>query len=367
VNAVGPRVAVLYNAPVLAAGDPDAVSESDVMVVARAVAAGLEEQGFETRTLAAAPPVTEVLRDLDQLAPDVIFNLIEGFGGATWAASHLTGLLELAGYPYTGSPMETLALCASKGAAKWLLKGAGLPTAPGFRIGPGEEPQRWAWDGPAFVKPDAEDGSLGIDQGSVVLDRVAAHDRVAWLQSRYGGDVLLEAYLPGPEFNVGVLALPTPVALPVAEVAYEPRAGAWPILTYDAKWSVGSEEDRASPVVCPARVERELAATLAQLAVSAFQVTGCRDYARVDFRLDERGDPLILEVNPNPDIGPTAGWARALRASGRDYAATLADLVRQAWARRSSWERDADVSAKGTPRAGLLARGGDGSRSQPRG
>ncbi|WP_406700827.1 D-alanine--D-alanine ligase [Singulisphaera sp. Ch08] len=330
------KVAVLYNAPVLPPEHPDAVSESDVVEVAQAVAAGLDENGFESTLLAASPPVVDVLLELDRLGPDVVFNLIEGFGGSTAAATHMTGLLELAGYPYTGSPLEALAFCVSKGRAKCLLRGAGLPTAPGFVLDPGESVPRWDWPGPALIKPDAEDGSLGIDQASVVCDWNSACDRVAWIRATYGGSVLVEAYLPGPEYNVGVLALPDPVALPVAEVVYQPTDGTWPILTYTAKWSVGSAEDRASPVSCPARIERELSEQLARLAVAAFKVTGCRDYARVDLRLDGRGEPMILEVNPNPDIGPTAGWARALRVSGRAYPATLAALARQAVERARS-------------------------------
>ncbi|SIO03913.1 D-alanine-D-alanine ligase [Singulisphaera sp. GP187] len=341
------KVAVLYNAPVLPVDHPDAVSEADVVEVAQAVAAGLENHGFESVLLAVRPPVVEVLRSLDRIGPDVAFNLIEGFGASTAAATHMTGLLELAGFAYTGSPMEALALCVSKGRAKFLLRGAGLPTAPGFVVEPGAAVPRWDWAGPAIVKPDAEDGSLGIDQASVVLDWDSACDRVVWIHATYGGAALVEAYLPGSEYNVGVLALPEPEALPIAEVAYEPVEGTWPILTYAAKWSAGSVEDRASPVLCPARIERELAETMCRLAVSAFKVTGCRDYARVDLRLDHRGEPVILEVNPNPDIGPTAGWARALRVSGRDYSATLAALARQAMGRPRMPLRASDLGNRG--------------------
>ena len=128
---------------------------------------------------------------------------------------------------------------------------------------------------------------------------------------------------------MGVLGLPDPTALSVAEVAYRPDAGPWPILTYAAKWDVGSEADLSSPIHCPALLAEGLAAELARLAIAAFQASGCRDVARVDFRLDATGQPMILEVNPNPDLGPTAGWARALRASGRDYEATIGALAEQ--------------------------------------
>jgi len=328
------RVVVLFNPPVLSADHPDAASESDVVEVAREMARGLDELGYESHLLGAEPPLSEWLNRLDRIAPDVIFNLIEGYGGSTAAATHLTGLLELTGYPYTGSPVEALAACVSKSRARFLLKGAGLPVAAGFVVENGESPTKWEWDGPAMIKPDAEDGSLGIDQASVVVDLEAAIKRVTWLQQRYGGATLLEAYLPGSEYNIGVVALPEPVPLPVAEVVYQPRTGYWPILTYDAKWNSGSGDDQASPILCPAPLDHELARRMRTLAVAAFKVTGCRDYARVDLRLDHRGEPIILEVNPNPDIGSNAGWARALRTSGRDYFETLGRLLEQAMRRK---------------------------------
>lgn len=331
-----PVAAILYNAPALPADHPDAASESDVVEVAQAIAAALGAHGFAPVLLAAAPPLTALLTELERLAPDVVFNLIEGFGGSTAAATHMTGVLELTGFPYTGSTVETLALCVSKSRANAFLRGLGLPTAPSMVVPPGAVVSRWDWVGPALVKPDAEDGSLGIDQGSVVADVAAAQDRVARIHAIYHGAALVEAYLPGREFNVGVLALPDSRALPVAEVAYDAADGTWPVLTYLAKWAVGSAEDRASPIRCPAAIDSALAERLSALAVAAFSATGCRDYARVDLRLDERGDPKILEVNPNPDIGPTAGWARALRVSGKDYATIVSSLARQAMGRSRS-------------------------------
>jgi D-alanine-D-alanine ligase len=186
---------------------------------------------------------------------------------------------------------------------------------------------------PVIVKPESEDASLGIDQTSVVTDHSTLAERVARVRFQYGPRVLIEEFLPGAEFNVGILELENPVALPVAEVVYTPQLGQWPILSYVAKWASGSAEDLASPVRCPAYIEPELSTRLSEIAIAAFRVTGCRDYARVDLRLDSQGAPHILEVNPNPDLDPHAGFARALGASGRDYGDTLADLVRHAQAR----------------------------------
>ena len=111
------------------------------------------------------------------------------------------------------------------------------------------------WTGQVLVKPDAEDGSLGIDHASVVDERSVVAQRVERVRETYGGSVLVEAYLPGREFNLGVIALPEPRVLPVAEVMYSDRPGFWPILTYAAKWDEGSDDDRASAVACPALIE----------------------------------------------------------------------------------------------------------------
>ena len=325
------NVAILFNAPTLSPDHPDAASEADVVAVAGAVAEALSAHGHHARLVPAAPPVAGLVASLTEPRPDVVFNLVEGFAGSSGGEAYLTGLLELLGLPYTGCPPEAQGLCRVKPRAKALLRGAGLPTARFAVVGPGEPVPAWDGPGPVIVKPAAEDASLGIDQGSVATTNAEILAAVDRLRKRHPGEVLVEAYLPGREFNVGLVELGTAIVpLPVAEIAYEVPAGTWPILTYDAKWAEGSAADRNSPPVCPAAIDRALSDQLQSLAVRAFHVTGCRDVARVDFRLDAAGSPQILEVNPNPDIGPTAGWARAVRASGRDWGATLAALVLQA-------------------------------------
>ena len=331
-----PRVVVLYNAPVLPPGHPDAVAEADVLDVARSVAAALGPHGFTTSLLAAGPPIDALLARLRAAEPDVVFNLIEGFAGSGVGATLVTGMIELAGLAYTGCPSEALCWCLSKSRAKALLRGLGLPTAPFAVVEPGAPVPEWSGPWPVIVKPDAEDASLGIDQQSVAAETTTLIEQVDRVRGRYGGRVLLEAYLPGPEFNIGLLALPDPEPLPVAELVFALESGGWPILTYESKWVAGSAADLGSQVRCPAQIDAALASALGRLAVAAFRATGCRDYARVDFRLDERGEPMILEVNPNPDLSPSAGWARALMRSGRDYGATLAALARQALARGPS-------------------------------
>lgn len=320
----GCRVAVLYNAPVLPPEHPDAESERSVIGVARAVVVALKSQGARAWMLAAKGPAQRFVSRLKTQKPEVVFNLVEGFDGHSAGEAWVTSVLELMRIPYTGCPPEAQGLCRHKGRTKAILTGFGLPTAPFEIVREGDPLPPLPY--PLFVKPECEDASLGIDQGSVVNDDESIRKRIDTLFERYGC-ALVETYLPGREFNVGVIGGEKPQALPVAEVVYNPGAGGWPILTYDAKWSPGSAEDLRSPVVCPADVNEEQASVLQDLAVRAFLAVGCRDVARVDLRLDAGKNPMILEVNPNPDLDPDAGWARALRASGREYAETLAEFV----------------------------------------
>ena len=287
------KVAVLYNAPTLKPEHPDSASEADVAEVARVVAEALVRHGLDAWPLPASPPIGKVLGQLANPAPEVVFNLIEGFNGLSGGEARVTGLLELLALPYTGCPPEAQSLCHSKARTKALLKGSGLPTASFALVGAGGPIPRWDGPWPVILKPEAEDASLGIDQSSVATSAEAIVEGVARLRVQRGGGVLIEAYLPGREFNVGLIALPEPEALPVAEIVYEVPQGTWPILTYAAKWDEGSDEDRGSRPRCPAEIDALLATRLSSLAVEAFRATGCRDYARVDFRLDANSNPFV--------------------------------------------------------------------------
>ncbi len=193
--------------------------------------------------------------------------------------------------------------------------------------------------GPVIVKPAHEDASLGIGPQSVVSDRAALEEQIALVQSVYG-PVLVERFIAGREFNAAVLATPEPRLLPLAEIEFAAELTERErLVTYAAKWNCGSVADLATAPRCPARVEPVLAERIAAIALSAFEVTGCRDYARVDMRVADDGGIYILEINGNPDIGPSAGFARALRAAGIEYAEFVERLVRTA-AERQGKEED---------------------------
>lgn len=335
------KVLVLHNQPVLPASHPDHESEHEVVETAEQVSRHLTAAGFAVARLGIVYDPDKLLGALGEFRPDVVFNLYEGTAERGDTEAHVAGLLEWVGVPFTGSPSQTLALARRKHLTKTLLRGAGLLT-PAFEVyhaPPGEpavEAGRLATSqAPRIVKPAEQDASVGLDQRSVVTSEEQLRERVSSLIERYGPPILVEEFLPGREFQVAIVTAPVFRVLPLSEILYRQQGpGYWPILTYDAKWKPGSQEDEATPPQCPADVPLELKKQLHAVACQAFHLLGCRDYARIDIRLDAAGRPSILEVNPNPDFSPAAGLARSLEVDGISHADFTVELVRSALSRK---------------------------------
>lgn len=247
-------------------------------------------------------PVHDSVDRLRRAAPDAVFNLCEGLANRPEHESHIAALLELLEYPYTGNDPAALELCLDKVRTKNILAAAGL-RVPGNR--------RF----PMIVKPVRDDASNGITRASVIRR----------LRPIPPG-CFAEEFIDGREFNVAVLG-ERPLPPSEIEFSIEPR-----VVTHDAKWRLGSTDDVGTRSVCPARVTPSLRALLQRTALAAFRATGCRDYARIDFRYD--GRLHVLEVNPNPDLSPDAGLARAAAAAGYAYRALIQTIAGFALERR---------------------------------
>lgn len=326
------RVLVLHNQPILPEDHPDADSEHEIFYTTDFVQRTLSEAGFEVATLAVSRDPAVLLDGLREIRPDVVFNLFEGLADFGDTEAHVAGILEWLEIPYTGCPYQTLCLARSKHVAKHLLAGAGLHTAKFFVVEdvPVEDcPLGW----PVIVKPAMQDASVGVDQSSVVTNLDRLNDRITYLLENYGPPVLIEEFIRGREFNVGLLENPELRVLPVSEILFIDKDPAfWPIVTYDAKWKPGTRDYEATPPKYPARLSPMLRNKLETLAKRAFRLLGCRDYARVDFRV--RGSkPYILEVNPNPDFSPTAGLSGGMESANISHTQFTIDLVHRALAR----------------------------------
>lgn len=320
-------VMVIYNAPVLPKDHVDSPGERAVLETVDAVMAALENAGYEVHSLGIDNDPKRYVDTMMASMPDCVFNLFEGTGDRPELESIVTGVLDWFKIPFTGCPALSQVIGRDKVRTKLLLQGAKLSTAEFLSYESAEVtmlPQSW----PVFVKPGGTDASQGIDQGSVIGDEAALRIRVTELLQRYGPPVLVEEFLPGPEFNVGVVELPELTALPVAELVFTPQPGIqWNIISYDSKWKPGSTDDLAMLPRIPAEISEELRQQLCDLAKQAFKLLACKDYARIDFRLDKAGRPCILEVNPNPDLGSDAGLAKMLRAAGMGYEGFVTGMV----------------------------------------
>jgi D-alanine-D-alanine ligase len=266
-----------------------------------------------------------LLRDAEA---DLVFNLCEGLGGRSDGEVLAARVVEEMGLPMTGSRSPVLALARRKDQVNSLLESRGLPVPP-WDLWSGFSRESWAsgWGVfPAIVKPAAEDGSVGITQDSVVLDRESLAHRL-WEAGEFA-PLLVQAFVGAREINAGIVG---DQVLPLSEILFSDLPeGHRPIVGYEAKWSLGSPEDQSTQPVCPASLPPSLAEQIKALARKAWSAVGGEGYGRVDFRLTEPDTLHILEVNPNPDLGPSAGLARMAEVFGWSYSALLDRIVCEA-------------------------------------
>lgn len=313
------RVLIVHQAVAPDAG-PD---ELDVLAQVEAVRGALLRLGHEPGTLGLTLDLEQGRRELLRLRPELVFNLVESLDGSGRFIHFAPTLFEALGLPYTGCSAAAIYETSSKPLAKARLEAAMLPTPPAYRPGRGRfEPGRY------IVKSAVEHASLGLGDDAVVdVDREEA--LLALLrarQARLGGVAFAERYVEGREINVAILDA---LVLPPDELLFldfppeKPR-----IVGYAAKWDPTSIEYRGThPRPLSPTEEAPLIERLAGLARAAWSLFDLSGFARVDFRVDERGQPFILEINANPCIAPDAGFSRALERAGIGYDEAIRRLL----------------------------------------
>jgi D-alanine-D-alanine ligase len=290
---------------------------------------------YDVRTVNIEDSFVNLLGVLEKERPDAVLNLVEFFHDDLEHEMHVPALFELLGVSYTGNRPLALALCQKKPHAKALLMAAGLPVPRGFVIEHGTAPEPFPLRYPVIIKPAYDDASGGIDAGSVVYDRAALDARVKLVVGDHKMPALIEEYIDGREIHCAILGNDPPEPLPLYEMQFKDGGvdndgRALPhIITYRAKWDPYSRDYYAMESKCPVDdLEPEVVRHIQALAVRAYQALGCRDYARVDMRLDMKtGEAYILEVNPNPDLADGCAFAQCVRASGRTYSQAIQQIV----------------------------------------
>lgn len=300
----------------------------------------VEACGHTVQSLPVEDVVAPLVTALTAAAPDIIFNLAESFGGKSALESNVAALLNLLGLRYTGSSPAGLLLAGDKSLTKQVLSFHGIRTPEFATVFRGAVD----WAGniafPLIVKPPQEDASLGITTNSVVHDLRELFTRIDELQSEFQQPVLVEEFIAGREFYVGVLGNANARALPVIELDFSgfpvgvPRIASWA-----AKWGddgAGSGEQYAGTrSVFPTDVAPELLERMQHVAVDAFHALRLRDYARIDLRVTDAGEIFVIEVNPNCYLERESEFARAAAAGGLTYDALIARILELALARYS--------------------------------
>jgi D-alanine-D-alanine ligase len=246
--------------------------------------------------------------------------------------------MEWLGIPFTGSGSTTLKMCSDKAAVKKVLFSQGVRT-PEFEVfKPGAEVYTQLGF-PLIVKPLHEDGSIGIYKDSVVGTSRALDRKVHRIHQRYHQAALVEEYIDGRDISVSILGNSEKLnVLPPSECVFLEGFEGPKILTFDAKWVVGSSDFKHTGSACPCDLEPEIRDNLMKIATDVYGLMGCRDYARIDFRL-QGNIPYVLEVNPNPCINPEdSGFVRAAMAEGYPYNDLILEIldrsmINQTWIR----------------------------------
>jgi D-alanine-D-alanine ligase len=268
---------------------------------------------------------------------DVVFNIATGVYGET-RQSHVPAMLDYLRIPHTGPGVQAETLCHHKHLQKYVYAAHSIPTAPYQLFKRADEPLDDSLTFPLICKLPSEGASMGLDYNSVVYNETELRERIAFLIETYQSSVLVEAYIDGREFTVAVLGNNPPYALRVAELEF---FGKLPIRLDQVedsnfellKQATGRDlelVEMESRSKVPANLPPELEERIQDLAIAAFTALGCKDWARVDIRMDQDGRLYVLEVNLGPGIASDCVFARCAFAAGWSFERLVNTILKHA-------------------------------------
>ncbi len=341
------RVLLIYNTDydeelVASSGvDVSAVEES-----ARAVCKGIADYGLETTIRGIhGRDISEVLHEIREGQYALVFNIVESLCGDTRNELVIPALLDLLKQPYTGPDALAIGLCLHKVKCKQVLSAQDIATPDYVLLEDIEQLQSEAMGKtletlqyPYFLKLAREDASIGIEASNRVVDAASLRTRAAALLEQYGQPVLGEQYIEGREVNVTVIGNGSELGiLPLHEIDFGKMPEGRPrIVSYAAKWDEEHVDYEGTKPVPMQNLTPELEARIADTAKAAFRALGLRDFGRIDLRIDTEGKPWVIDVNPNCDLSPDAGVARAAEHGGMSYPKLVGKICELAWRRYDS-------------------------------
>ncbi|MEM2131466.1 MAG: D-alanine--D-alanine ligase [Candidatus Woesearchaeota archaeon] len=331
-----PRIAVAFN---LKKEPPanmpeDYYAEYDNLAVPTAIKNALEKKGFIAELVEANEDFFEKIKYGNY---DFVFNIAEGLNGGS-RESQVPAILDMLGIPYTGSSVFTQALTLDKRRTKEILQYYNVPT-PKFQIfSHWNQKLNPELSFPLFVKPNGEGSSKGIRNESLVKNEEELRKQLKFVINNYHQEALVEEYLDGREFTVAILGNNPPKVLPIVEVTFDylpEHVNKFD--SYEVKWIWDNPNNPVDPVVCPAKISKELERMIKAVSLKTFKVLGCVDLARLDIRLDKNGIPNVLELNALPGLMPdpleNSRFPKACFTAGMSYDDIIINILFEAFKR----------------------------------
>lgn len=332
-------------------GGNDAEAEYDAPLTIDAIREAIESFGHDVVLLEAN---SELPAKLMEHPVDLVFNIAEGLSGRAREAA-VPALCDLVGIPYTGSDSATLSLALDKALTKRILRQNGVLTADFQVMVTGREKLHPSLRFPLIVKPNAEGSSKGVAARQVVDDEAALRNVVRGLIERYRQPMLIEEYLVGREFTVGLLGERRPRVLPPMEIVFKDTSNPRPVYDFDVK----QEWEKHVRYECPAHLTPTELRAIERAARETFLALDCRDVARVDLRMKPNGEVYVIEINPLPGLTPDySDLVLISQAAGISYRGLIGEILACGLKRLREKRREAGLSVERTRQVGHGAAAG---------
>jgi D-alanine-D-alanine ligase len=304
-------------------GDPpDAYAEFDHPSTIDVIAKAIESQGFKTKRIG---NVSDLLEKIDTLKVDIVFNISEGLSGRN-RESQVPMLLELKDIPFVGADPLTLGMTLDKVIAKKIFLADKIPTPKFFEIRSLDSfTDTDHMHFPMIVKPRFEGSSKGLSESSRVESLEQLKKQAGYIIETYKQPALVEEFISGQEFTVAVVGNDPGEALPPVQISIDGDLN-----LQDKFYTFSRITSNRLEYVCPAPIEKKLAAKLQDLALRVYTTVDCLDFGRVDFRVDAKGNPYVLEINPLPSLSTEDVFPLVAKAVGLTYEEIIGKILRAA-------------------------------------
>ena len=259
-----------------------------------------------------------------QSKPDIVFNIAEGFNKLS-RESQIPAMLDMLNIPYTGSDALTLGICLDKARTKEILSYYKVPNAKFLLVDKYTPLSNHSIEFPSIVKPVSEGSSKGIFNSSLVKNYDELNAEIKRVVDEYNQPAIIEEFLPGKEFTVAIIGNgDNTEVFPIVEIKYENFPdNVEHLYSYEAKWILDTKDNVFDVFECPAAIDNDLEKQIKDAALRTYKVLRCKDWSRIDIRLDKNGTPNVIEINPLPGIMPdpneNSSFPKAARAAGINY------------------------------------------------